>query len=127
MRFIPTIVHGLLDYLYVVLLLFIPYIFNFSSNDADSYVLDIAASAVLVYSLFTNYELGFFKSIPMRTHLLFDLILGIVIAVSPWIFGFADKIYLPHLFLGLFSIVASVFSKTSSKQIEKSAYSRNTY
>ena len=125
MRFIPTIVHGLLDYVYVILLLFVPYIFGFSSNNADAYVMDIAASAVLIYSIHTKYELGLFKNIPMRTHLTIDLIIGVLLAASPWLLGFANEVYGPHLFFGLFAVVASLCSKPTSSTIEKSTYAEN--
>ena len=123
MRFIPTKVHGILDYLYVLALFFVPNIFHFSSNDARTYTIDIVSSAVLVYAMFTKYELGFFKSIPMKTHLLLDYVAGIFLAASPWLFGFADFVYAPHLFFGLFALVVALFTKKSSEQIDKSTYS----
>ena len=66
MRFIPTKVHGVMDYLHALVLLFIPNIFHFSSNDAATYVMDVVSSAVFTYSLFPKYELGLFKNIPMQ-------------------------------------------------------------
>ncbi len=86
-------------------------------------LIDIAASTVLVYSIHTKYELGIFKNIPMKNHLLLDLIVGILLAASPWLFAFADVVYKPHLFFGLFAIAAALLSKKSSKQISESTYS----
>ncbi|HYK45594.1 MAG TPA: SPW repeat protein [Parafilimonas sp.] len=126
MRFIPTKVHGVMDYLYALVLLFIPNIFHFSSNDAPTYVMDVVSSAVFTYSLFTKYELGLFKNIPMHVHLILDLVFGVLLAASPWIFGFADDVYKPHLFFGLFAIAAASFSKVTSRQIEKSTYSQES-
>ena len=122
MRFIPTKLHGILDYLYVLVLFFIPSIFHFNPDSAESMIIDIVSSTVLAYSLFTKYELGVFKNIPMKVHLLFDCIIGIFLIVSPWLFGFANKIYMPFLFFGLFAIVASLLSKTTSEDIKKSTY-----
>jgi hypothetical protein len=125
MRFIPTKVHGVLDYLYVLVLFFIPTIFHFSTNGAPTLTIDVISSTVLVYSTFTKYELGISKYISMRIHLLLDVIVGIFLAVSPWVFGFANYVYVPHLFFGLFAIVVALLSKKSSEQIEKSTYSEN--
>ena len=122
MRFIPTKVHGVLDYLYVLMLFFIPSIFQFNPQSVASMMIDIVSSIVLVYSLFTKYELGVFKNIPMKVHLLFDCIIGISLIVSPWLFGFDNRTYMPYLFFGLFAIVASLLSKTTSDDIEKSTY-----
>jgi hypothetical protein len=48
----------------------------------------------------------------MRTHLMIDLMTGIFLAVSPWLFGFADEVYLPHLVLGILEVGAALFTKT---------------
>jgi hypothetical protein len=122
MRFIPTKVHGVLDYLYVLILFFTPAIFHFSTNGAPTLTMDVVSSTVLVYSTFTKYELGISKYLPMRTHLLLDIIIGVFLAASPWIFGFASYVYAPHLFFGLFAIVVAFLSKKSSQQIESSRY-----
>ena len=47
----------------------------------------------------------------MRIHLLFDLTNGIILAASPWLFGFADVVYLPHLIFGIFEIGASLVTR----------------
>jgi SPW repeat-containing protein len=122
MRFIPTKVHGILDYLYVLILFFIPTIFHFSTNGAPTLTIDVVSSTVLVYSTFTKYELGISKYLPMKIHLLLDVIVGIFLAASPWIFGFARNVYTPHLFFGLFAVVAALLTKKSSEQIDKSTY-----
>jgi hypothetical protein len=87
--------------------------------------MDVVSSTVLVYSTFTKYELGISKYLPMRTHLLLDIIIGVFLAASPWIFGFASYVYAPHLFFGLFAIVVAFLSKKSSQQIESSRYAEN--
>ncbi|MEJ7827105.1 MAG: SPW repeat protein [Segetibacter sp.] len=37
---------------------------------------------------------------------------GILLAASPWIFSFADTVYIPHLIFGLLEIGASLMTKT---------------
>jgi hypothetical protein len=111
MRFIPTKIHGVLDYLYVLILFFIPTIFHFSTNGAPTLTMDVISSTVLVYSTFTKYELGISKYLLMKIHLLLYIITGIFLAASPWIFGFASYVYMPHLFFGLFAIVVALLSK----------------
>lgn len=111
MRFIPTRVHGLLDYLVGVLLISAPWILEFNRNGAETWVpLALGAGAIL-YSLFTNYEWGVSRKIPMPTHLMLDLGSGILLALSPWIFGFADQVYLPHLIFGILEIGVSLMTK----------------
>lgn len=111
MRFIPTKVHGYLDYLVGLLLIAAPWLFDFANGGAETWVPVILGAGAIVYSLMTDYELGVSRAISMRTHLTLDLLSGILLAASPWIFGFADEVYGPHLVLGLLEIGASLMTK----------------
>ena len=112
MRFIPTKVHGVLDYLTGALLIAAPYLLGFADGTAAQWVPMILGAGAILYSLFTNYETGLIKLLPMPVHLMLDLGSGILLAASPWLFGFADRVYWPHLIVGLFEIVAAVTTRT---------------
>ena len=111
MKRIETKTHGYLDYLMGVLLIASPWIFDFYRGGAETWVPVVLGAGTIVYSLLTDYELGAYPMISMRTHLLLDMIGGIVLAVSPWLFGFADYIWGPHLILGLAEICAVLMTK----------------
>jgi hypothetical protein len=111
MRFIPTRIHGMLDYLMGALLIAAPWIFGFNRGGAETWVPVILGAGVILYSLFTDYELGAIRKLSMGTHLMMDLIGGAFLAVSPWLFGFNDFVYLPHLILGLAEMGAAVFTQ----------------
>ncbi len=111
MRFIPTKVHGILDYMMGILLIASPWLLDFEDGGAKQWVPVILGAAAIIYSLMTDYELGAIKLISMPKHLMLDLMSGILLAASPWIFGFADEIYLPHLVLGIVEIDASLMTK----------------
>jgi hypothetical protein len=113
MKVISTKTHGVLDYLVGVLLIASPWIFGFADNDTAKWIPIILGVGALLYSLMTNYEMGMSKTISMKTHLLLDTVSGIFLAASPWIFGFADDVYLPHLILGLLEIGAAAITKTT--------------
>jgi hypothetical protein len=108
MRFIPTRVHGMADYAVGVLLIIAPWLFGFAAGGAETWVPVILGIGAIGYSLFTDYELGAVRKIPMSTHLMLDAGSGVILAVSPWLFGFADLVYLPHLILGLLEIGAAL-------------------
>lgn len=110
MRFIPTKVHGILDYLMGLLLIAAPWIFNFHRGGAETYVPVILGAGVILYSIMTNYEMGVAKKISMPAHLTMDLLGGIFLAVSPWLFGFAEYVYLPHLIFGILEVGASLMT-----------------
>ena len=113
MRFIPTKVHGVLDYIVGLLLIAAPWVFNFDNGSATQWVPVIIGVVVILMSLMTNYEAGAMKVISMSTHLTMDVIAGIFLAASPWIFGFADQVYGPHLIVGLFSIFSGLMTETT--------------
>lgn len=120
MRFINTRVHGMLDYLMGVLLIASPWLFGFANGGAAQWVPIILGLGALLYSIITDYELGLLKILSMKVHLMIDLISGIFLAASPWIFGFADEVYLPHLILGVIEIGASLCTKQHTSYPETS-------
>lgn len=105
MKIISTTLHGVLDYLVGILLIASPWLFGFYLGGAETWVPVALGSATIIYSLFTDYELGVFKSISMNGHLTLDMLSGIFLAASPWIFNFSDAVYTPHLWLGIGEIV----------------------
>jgi len=107
MRFIPTRFHAPLDYIVGAVLIAAPWIFQFSEHTAATIVPIVLGIGLIAYSLFTNYELGVWKVAPMAVHNLIDIAAGTVLALSPWIFGFADEsanVWAPHLIVGLAAI-----------------------
>jgi hypothetical protein len=111
MRFLSTRIHGVLDYLTGGLLIIAPWMLRFARGGAETWIMIILGATVVVYSLITDYEWGIAKRIPMRIHLLLDLASGVLLAASPWLFGFSEYIYLPHLVLGIFEIGASLVTQ----------------
>ena len=103
MRFIPTKFHAPLDYIVGAALIAAPWIFQFSEHTAATVVPVVLGIGLIVYSLFTDYELGVWKVAPMAVHNLLDIAAGAVLAASPFIFGFADELRTsgpPHVVVG---------------------------
>ncbi|GGG26855.1 hypothetical protein GCM10010964_13450 [Caldovatus sediminis] len=107
MRFVTTRTHGVIDYVIGVVLILAPWLLGFANGGAAQWVTVALGAILIVYSLFTNYELGLMRSIPMPTHLVLDAVGGIVLVISPWLFGFAHIVWLPHVLIGLLEIVMS--------------------
>lgn len=112
MRFIPTRAHGYLDYLIGALLMVAPWLLGFSRGGAETWVPVILGAGAILYSLMTDYELGVAKVISMRTHLWLDGMAGLLLAVSPWLFGFDEYVWAPHLVLGLLEVGAALTTRT---------------
>jgi hypothetical protein len=112
MRFMTTRMHGVADYLVGVLLILSPYLLGFSDGSAAQWVPQLLGVAAIVYSLLTAYEWGALRVIPMPVHLGLDFASGVLLAASPWLFGFADRVFWPHLIIGLIEIGASLMTQT---------------
>ena len=117
MRFIPTKLHAPLDYVVGAGLIAAPWIFQFSEHTTPTVLSVVLGIGLIVYSLFTDYELGVWRMFPMAVHNLFDIGAGALLAASPWIFGFADEgtnVWLPHVIVGLAAIFLGLATKQSS-------------
>ena len=115
-RFLPTKVHGALDYLVAVALLLAPNIFQFAGIGGPAVWIPRALGVVLiVYSVFTNYEWGIFKIFAMPYHLVIDFLASLFLAASPFLFGFYRdplNVWLPHLAVGIAVILVVLVSQT---------------
>ncbi|HLT09163.1 MAG TPA: SPW repeat protein [Cyclobacteriaceae bacterium] len=113
--------HGYLDYLVGALLIAAPWLFNFYEGGIESWIPIILGAGAILYSLITDYELGITGIIPMRTHLKIDMVSGLLLAASPWLFGFADNVFWPHLLFGILEIVVPLLTKPGSQYIGKAS------
>lgn len=126
-RFIPTSVHGVLDYLVGIALIAAPWLFGFAYVGGIAVYLPIILGIVLIlYSLITKYELGIpsIKFIPMPYHLLIDFIAAALLALSPFLFGFSSRplnVWLPHLIVGIVVILVVLVSQTHPRMVARTA------
>jgi hypothetical protein len=125
MRFIPTKFHAPLDYIVGVGLIAAPWIFQFSDVTAATVVSIVLGIGLIAYSLITDYELGVWKVAPMAVHNLIDVVAGLFLAASPFIFGFSDEpanVWVPHVVVGL----AAVFLGLTTAQKGGYSYRKST-
>ncbi len=111
-KMIPTTIHTGMDYAVGLLLIASPWLFGFADEStAATWIAVLVGVAMLGASMVTDYEGGLLaRLIPMRTHLMADAGLGLLLAVSPWLFGFADEgtnAWLPFVAIGLGEIASA--------------------
>ncbi|WP_230532127.1 SPW repeat domain-containing protein [Microvirga roseola] len=121
MRFIPTRVHGVIDYLTGLLLIAAPFVLGFADGGAAQWVPMIVGAGILIMSLMTDYELSLAHLIPLPVHLGVDAIGGLLLLVSPWLFGFADFVFWPHVIIGLMEIGVALTTHTTPDTAEVGA------
>ncbi|ALI99794.1 hypothetical protein DC20_13430 [Rufibacter tibetensis] len=111
MRIIPTSVHGMMDYLIAILLIASPWVFGFYRGGIESYLPIGIGAVILVQALMTKNETGAMKVIPMPAHIISDLAIGFLLALSPWLFFFHDYIWEPHFIVGLLIVGQAVMTR----------------
>ncbi|MDB6021057.1 MAG: hypothetical protein JWQ04_914 [Pedosphaera sp.] len=121
MKTISTYAHGVCDYIVGIVLILAPNIFSFSRlGGAPVTVARLIGFLFIVQALFTNYELGLFRVLPMRMHLFDDYVLSALLAISPWLFGFytqPNNVWLPHLIVGCVFFVITAMTRTSTRVV----------
>lgn len=50
------------------------------------------------------------RIIPTRTHGVIDYVTGVLLVAAPWLFGFADVVWMPHVAFGFFAIVMGLLT-----------------
>jgi hypothetical protein len=118
MGYISTRMHGPADYAVGVLLIIAPYIFGFATGGIEQWLPMLLGFAVIVYSMLTRYEWGLLPIIRMPVHIGLDVAGGLLLAISPWLFGFADQVWVPHLIIGLIEIGAAAATSTRPELIQ---------
>ena len=125
MKIISTKLHSRIDYLTSLLFIAMPWILNFNEVLPATWTLIAVGSMSIIMSLFTDYEGGMVRSVPMAVHLNVDIVTGLFLAASPWILGFADQVYLPHLILGLFETAAGLMTSRVATGVEENPMQRS--
>jgi hypothetical protein len=110
MKIITSRIHGVLDYLISIVMLASPWLFHFNETRIAKGLMLTIASFQLFMSFFTNYELGLRKAFSFRAHLTTDIILGIVLILSPWLFNFSNQVRVPHVVMGAIILVSAMIT-----------------
>ena len=113
MRFLPTRVHGVVDWVMGAVLVALPWLLGLDRSGPEAWVPMAVGAAGLLVTFFTDHEYGVIRRIPMPAHLAVDGAAGALLAVSPWLFGFADRVWWPHVILGLTEFAAAFVTRTA--------------
>jgi hypothetical protein len=104
MKFITSKAHTVIGLVVGVLLLLAPSLFGFSDNATANTVTMGAGIFIILSELVTTSRMSPIKLIPMRIHLILDYLTGALILFSPWLFGFAEEVTIPHVIVGILVI-----------------------
>ena len=88
---LPLRMHAMIEPVAGILLIAAPWIFGFSDVDSATTLSVIIGVAVLLTGMSTRWRWSLVKLIPLRTHFMMDVAIGILLIAAPWIFGFGDE------------------------------------
>lgn len=102
---IPRQIHAGMDYALGALLIVSPWLLGFADDSsAATWVAVIVGAGIVLLTAVTDDDLSLADAIGMRTHLGIDIATGLFLAVSPWLFGFADEVWAPFVVIGLLEL-----------------------
>jgi hypothetical protein len=102
------------DYGSAGLLLSAPFLFGYELDSPEAIVPMSLGGMTTIASLCTDYEMGAVPLISMKTHLTLDVMNGLLLAASPFLFGFAKRTWLPHVLLGLGEVMTALMTQTET-------------
>jgi SPW repeat len=114
-RPVTSRMHAMLDYPLALVLILAPWIFGFSDVGGAAVAVPIVIGALaLGQSLITDWELSLAAIVPLPMHLRMDVPAGVVLAASPFVFGFYDEgtnAWLPHVIAGVGLVMAGLLTQ----------------
>ena len=108
--------HTIIGLVVGVALLFAPWLFGFADKGGAAVMVPIYVGIFIIVSeLTTTSSLSPLKLIPMKVHVMLDVLTGLFLAASPWLFGFSDfeaNAWVPHVIVGLLTIGYALMTNT---------------
>jgi len=122
MKFINSRVHTIIGLVVGAALLVAPWLFAFADQGGAAVMVPLIVGAFIIISeLTTTSEASPFKLIPMKAHIVVDVITGLFLALSPWLLGFSNleaNAWVPHLVVGIlvagYALVTNTEGDTST-------------
>ncbi len=111
MKIIPRHIHGLLDYPVALLVIALPWLSGVAAIPAAMNIAAALGGGAIIYSVLTRYEAGAIRIIPFGTHMILDVMAGLLLAVSPWLFGFSQATYLPYVVVGIAEAAVALMTR----------------
>ena len=122
MRFIPTRVHAVIDHVVGPTLVLAPTLLRLGRTSPEGITARAVGGAESIYSNLTDYETSVKDVVPMKVHLVLDVVGGATLAIVPQLTGArrrGKKHWLPHLAIGVAEIGLAALTQTERPKTKK--------
>jgi peptidoglycan/LPS O-acetylase OafA/YrhL len=119
MRFITARIHGMIDFIVVIVFLLGPLLVGLGGSPAAiSYTL---AVVFLVLILMTRFPAGRWRTIPFFVHGIVELVIGIVLLILPSFEGYSPGSPARRFYLAMGAVILVVWALTAYRGPEAEA------
>jgi hypothetical protein len=113
MRFVTPEIHAIMDYVMGFALILSPFVLDFYSGSTETGIPCLFGLMSISITALTDFKFAWIRAIPLKIHLWYDLVAGIFLMLSPWLFDFYRIVYMPHVIFGALQVIASLTTRTS--------------
>ena len=112
--FISTAFYGVLNYIIALTMIASPWLFDLVHVSSAAFLMPMYFGWLqLIMAIFADNEISPIRKFPMQMHLTIDVMVGFLIAVSPWLYTFSSKAFWPQVLIGGLLIFLGLFTKKS--------------
>jgi hypothetical protein len=119
MKILSSTTHTIIGIIVGLALVAAPWLFGFADTNAPKIVAMAVGVFILLSELTNTSPVSLVKLVPMRVHIILDVITGLFLLVSPWLFGFADlsaNAWVPHVVVGLLVAGYALMTRTNDEK-----------
>lgn len=82
-------IHAYLDYPVALALMALPFLLGLGTSNPFALQLSVGTGiAAFILTLLTDHQLGLYRIVPYKGHLIVDALVGIVFVAAPFVFSF---------------------------------------
>jgi hypothetical protein len=125
---IPLNVHAMLEPLIAAVIIAAPWIFGFSNVDEAVIVCIAVGVIMLIAGSMTDWRFSLARVIPLRVHMMTDLLLAAVLILSPFVLGFSGQGGATRFMViaGVLEALAALGTRWDPSEAEPSAVDRRS-
>jgi hypothetical protein len=124
MRIITEKAHTVIGLVVGALLALSPMLFSFTDNQAASTIAMLIGVFIILNELITTSPFSPVKLVPMNIHVLLDVVTGVFLLVSPWLFNFVNENepsqWVPHVAVGLLVVGYALLTRPNDGSLARS-------